>query len=695
MESGRSPLKRKAFEFQLHRPPCDTAFLAVVDAPALFNADDATSGKVKDATIRHIGWHVLHLPEEWFFSQKSRELTERVCQSMQCTIQYLAYRMKELQAELKKARQDVEEIGEERNEAFEELVELREVVARMKQRYEARGQSRLATKAAAPDRLVVVEKPRRSFMCSLCGNFYPSTSSLESHVRKRHRRGEHHAAMNTAPAAIQKKEGEGNNFSNDLLRGEVTSLRKEVMSLREAMAAEKEKRQLDATLSFFSPVSVAAIPAHHLPGPPLHERDISHILPRLQEEEKRKMDALQDELRVTKSRLQQMEEVIYRQAREIEGGYGRRTHGLESSTLEEILPKNAVPVSTSVKHKGLARFASGSSLHSTNRYPLRMADTHETVNKEVSIGKEGNLVSRRMEVLEPNHEAKMPLDQHLAVLLGHSSSASWPAPTPVSPPSREESVHSPSVDEFRPEISESPRQYGKLTASVGKLSVSPASEASKVSVVAKNNVPFLEIHPSQAAGYSGSVFTSLNLGSVGVVDDGGLHRILAHQIGPKSHLRAGETNIVTKNGEKALDIDNAGLVGDQNKGLVFSSSLRGFSENSVPNFNRLNSLQEINCGYSFDSYISPLRSSAHGEAPFRKKTPSGLTSNSFRSRAEEGAESHVRVFAGETPRQEEKHAEEERIAVAQKKTSLESVTSEKSKKWKKLFLSRLFMKRKK
>ncbi|EKF37816.1 zinc finger protein, putative [Trypanosoma cruzi marinkellei] len=695
MESGGSPLKRKAFEFQLHYPPCDPAFLAVVDAPVLFNADDVTSGKVKDATIRHIGWHVLHLPEEWFFSQKSRELTERVCQSMQCTIQYLAYRMKKLQAELKNAGQDVEKIREERNEAFEELVDLREVVARMKQRYEAHGQGRHAKGAAAPDRLMAVDEAEPSFMCSFCGNCYPSYSSLGSHVRKRHRRGERHAAMTATSAATQKKLGEGNNLTNDVLRREVTSLRKEVVSLREAMTAEKEKRQLDATLSFFSPMGIAAMPAHHLPSPPLHGRDMSHLSPRLQEEEKRKMDALQDELRVTKSRLQKMEKVIYRQAREIEGGHGRCTHELESGTVEETPLKNAVPVPTSAKSKELARFASGSSLHSNNCYPLRMADTHETVKKEVSIEKERDLVSRRMEVLEPNYEATLPPDQNLAVLSGHSSSASRSAITPVSPSSREGSAPSLSVDELRPELSESPRQHSKLTASVGKLSVRSASEASKVSVAAKNNVPFLEVHPSQAAGDSGSGFNSINLGKVGVVDDGDLHRILAHQTGPTSHLRAAETQSLMNNEEKALDENNADLFGDQNKGLVVSSSLRGFSENSVPNLNGLNSLQEMNFGYSFDSYMSPLRSSAYGEAPVNKRTLSGLTSNSFRSRAEEGVESHAGAFAGEMPREEEQHAQEERIAVDPKKNSVESVTSEKGKKWKKLLLSRLFTKRKK
>ncbi|KPA83296.1 zinc-finger protein conserved [Leptomonas pyrrhocoris] len=187
------------FTFKLHEPPCDVAFLSIVDGEALYNADNARTRDVKEATIRQIGWHRVELPQEWFLSQRARETTTHMLEAMQCTLQYLRYRGKSEEKRSIRLAATLQRCEEERAAAFEELIELRETVALYKKKLREMSQG---TKRGAPSPVTHSE----GLQCAFCENCYPSRHALESHFRKRHKRSSGYAAMAAAAAAVAQKQ---------------------------------------------------------------------------------------------------------------------------------------------------------------------------------------------------------------------------------------------------------------------------------------------------------------------------------------------------------------------------------------------------------------------------------------------------------------------------------------------------------
>jgi hypothetical protein len=200
------------FVFKLHDPPCDVAFLSIVDGEALYTADNARTRDVKEATIRQIGWHRVSLPQDWFLSARALETTAHVLEVMQCTVQYLKYRSKSEEKRNLKLSATLQRCEEERAAAFEELIELRETVALYKQKLRELSQG--ACRRAAAGEVVghstssslltraPAATPSDGLQCAFCENVYPSRHALESHFRKRHKRPPGYAAMAAASAAV-------------------------------------------------------------------------------------------------------------------------------------------------------------------------------------------------------------------------------------------------------------------------------------------------------------------------------------------------------------------------------------------------------------------------------------------------------------------------------------------------------------
>lgn len=196
------------FTFRLHDPPCDVAFLSIVDGEALYTADNARTRDVKEATIRQIGWHRVQLPQDWFLSHQALETVTHVLEAMQCTVQYLRYRCKNEEKRNCKLSASLQHCEEERAAAFEELIELREQVALYKKqlREVSQGVGRRGVAAALNTtqhaRQQTPPAASTGLQCAFCENVYPSRHALESHFRKRHKRPPGYAAMAAASAAV-------------------------------------------------------------------------------------------------------------------------------------------------------------------------------------------------------------------------------------------------------------------------------------------------------------------------------------------------------------------------------------------------------------------------------------------------------------------------------------------------------------
>lgn len=208
------------FQFRLRQPPSDLSFLSLVDGETLFNADEKENGAVKEATIQQIGWHAIGLPKDWFVSTRAHDTVARVIATLQCTVQYLAYCARNAEKQEERTARAALGYQQERDDAFEELVELRQLVAEYKKHGAAvvtTSSSRWATQTKARlgrkleqygGRGKEEREPygrqfdEEGLHCSLCGNHYPTMGSLESHLRKRHHRGDAYAAMASAAAAL-------------------------------------------------------------------------------------------------------------------------------------------------------------------------------------------------------------------------------------------------------------------------------------------------------------------------------------------------------------------------------------------------------------------------------------------------------------------------------------------------------------
>ncbi|KAG5472830.1 hypothetical protein LSCM4_02154 [Leishmania orientalis] len=193
------------FRFRLYNPPCDVTFLSLVDGEALYNADSARTRDVKEATIRQLGWHRVELPPDWFLSREALDTIRQLLEAMQCTVQYLKYCGKNEERRAQRATAELRRCEEERAAAFEELIELRELLASYKRQLRELGEER--QRARSPrwgatlagnewaSRLRETEGPARQLPCCFCANVYPSRHALESHMRKRHKRSDVYAAV--------------------------------------------------------------------------------------------------------------------------------------------------------------------------------------------------------------------------------------------------------------------------------------------------------------------------------------------------------------------------------------------------------------------------------------------------------------------------------------------------------------------
>ncbi|RNF09729.1 zinc finger protein [Trypanosoma rangeli] len=679
------------FEFQLHQPPCDLAFLAVVNGPVLYNADNVTSGAVKRETIRQIGWHVLRLPEEWFFSEKSREMTEKVCHVMQCTIQYLVYCQRQFEAEVADAQRRAEELREERDELFEELVVLRETVAQMRQRRVSNSRDGMNAGIAVSHHLSCVEKSGRFFTCSLCGNGYPSSSSLESHLNKRHHRGAQYAAMTAATTAAQNKVVADTPWPSDALTKELASLRAEVMDLREAMAVTQEKRRLDANFSLFSPISVVTLPAHQLPGTPF---EVAH--PSQKQRGEKLIDALQDELRVMRSRVQHMEGMMCQQAGRIEGGCGRRTRELDELTSREARLTKADSSPPEVKHQQLASCASGSSAHSLNGYPSRAPATPDMMHTEDFTEKQVKFFPRQKEARESNHAADVPARRSSTFFTGTLSLSSQLLFKPSSTLPMAEVVQASSASELEPQRSASPQGQNNQSALEMQTSVPTEAEATATSAAVENDGPSEPKSFPHSSGLNFSILNSLNVDTFSCKGLCASRKLSTNQTYPTSYVGEEEANNATNDELKASGRDEADGVMQHSKPRASLSSLsRESSETFVSNPKMFINSQEISKGSPVDSYVIFSQPSAQRESPETERTVSMITSSLHDAHNGKGVKSRVEAPISERQREKELSVEGKGPGVGRRKMPLKGATSEKSKKWKFSFISKIFRKQKK
>lgn len=268
-----------AFQFCLQEPACDLSYFAVVNGEALYGAASSAADAAKQATLRQMGWHPIVLPEEWFLSGQGRDSTLKVLEVLQCTIQYQQSQLDASNTRKAKAIWLAQQFADERDDAFEELVEMRELVAGYKQRatLDPPGRGKLPLPKPGGEKLA----------CTLCGNTYPTTNALQSHYTKRHRRTEDYAQMAAASAGVARASAvtnqnmyrEANAFnpvSGSLDKPvseearEHLALRSELLDVRLALAQMAEShRQRDWALSAGSTAAICgSLPGVGVPPSP-------------------------------------------------------------------------------------------------------------------------------------------------------------------------------------------------------------------------------------------------------------------------------------------------------------------------------------------------------------------------------------------------------------------------------------------
>ncbi|CBH11860.1 zinc finger protein, putative [Trypanosoma brucei gambiense DAL972] len=300
-------LAAMGFEFKLHQPPCDIAFLSVVDGPALYSSEEGTQTSMKESMIRQIGWQELDLPLEWFFSKRAYHLVRRVSRTMQCTIQYLSYRQQMLETEAKRAEEKLRDMREESDRVFAELAELREIVS----------MSGVKRQDPSPtNRKVAHERWRghsriteQLHTCLYCGNNYPSNSSLNSHMIKRHRRVQHYPLTEETTASPPESSA-AIEASNDPLMAEVSQIKHDLAFLREFVTNEQRcNKQNKNDNAMLASTGNAALPVASQPCSPPPD-DINTSLQRKQVEQEMIIKKFQEELHATQLRVAQLEASI-------------------------------------------------------------------------------------------------------------------------------------------------------------------------------------------------------------------------------------------------------------------------------------------------------------------------------------------------------------------------------------------------
>lgn len=263
------------FTFKLSDPPCDPHYVSLIDAESLYNASDTQADELKHGTLRQVGWHAMNLPDEWFMSQHRCHTVRQLTRVMQCSIQYLYAQLKRTERHVKKVSAALRECDAERDTAFEEVVQLRETVARLRRygaaKERARNHSReymramRAARASHPTRSgshsrsdesgpsasrYAAEEPRSAgyakgdrserigvagrngaLVCALCGNTYPSQGSLQSHMQKRHKATTQRASGERAPSRTA-----ANRPADSADAPAIGQLRSEVMDMRRMIA---------------------------------------------------------------------------------------------------------------------------------------------------------------------------------------------------------------------------------------------------------------------------------------------------------------------------------------------------------------------------------------------------------------------------------------------------------------------------
>lgn len=232
------------FIFDVSAPPIDHYMISLIDPQLTFAASG--NNEWKEQHVRQLGWNVVDLPDHLFSSSETAATIRRLFLVFQGAIQYCKFRERQADFTAGQYKSKLKSAKKELGELFDELVELREATALM--RLGAHKGKLRSTAHQSPKS----EKPK-GFSCYLCGNAYPSSGPLQSHLRKRHsisvELAQHASArcgVDVYQSAVELQQREMNREREDTRAREMESLKHEVTRVRTAISDLATKQGVEA-----------------------------------------------------------------------------------------------------------------------------------------------------------------------------------------------------------------------------------------------------------------------------------------------------------------------------------------------------------------------------------------------------------------------------------------------------------------
>lgn len=254
--TGIQSVNMSDFIFDVSAPAIDHHMVSLIDPQLTFAASG--NNEWKEQHVRQLGWNVVDLPDDLFSSSEHAATIRRLCLVFQGAIQYCKFRERQASFEVGQFKSKWKASKKEVGELFDELVELREVTALMKLKHGSTrngGSHRTRNSNSNGDRRGGGEtlEERQGFCCYICGNAYPSSGPLQSHLKKRHHISSELAQQASArcgvdvyQTAIELQKHEIMREREEARTRELNELRTEVTHVRLAMSDMAAKQGLEA-----------------------------------------------------------------------------------------------------------------------------------------------------------------------------------------------------------------------------------------------------------------------------------------------------------------------------------------------------------------------------------------------------------------------------------------------------------------
>jgi hypothetical protein len=239
------------FIFDVSAPAIDHHMVSLIDPQLTFAASG--NNEWKDQHIRQLGWNVVDLPDDLFSSSEHAATIRRLFLVFQGAIQYCKFRERQAVFEAGQFKSKLKSSKKEVSDLFDELVELREATALMRLgSHHRQNGGAVARRRGNDDRRETLEE-RRGFSCYLCGNSYPSSGPLQSHLKKRHSISAELAQKASASCGVDVYQTAIELQKNEILREreeararELNDLKTEVTHVRLAMSDMATKQGTEA-----------------------------------------------------------------------------------------------------------------------------------------------------------------------------------------------------------------------------------------------------------------------------------------------------------------------------------------------------------------------------------------------------------------------------------------------------------------